>query len=434
MANVLFKTGTQAQYDALTTKNENALYWLLDTKKLYKGELLFAVGTEATTASAGLLSATDKAKLDALVTGSITDIQALDNSILVETEGTSKKLKVKISLSEDNLISLEDDGLNVSASKIASTLKFKSEYNPDTNKIVTEKDIAALEGAMHFRGVFNSLSEVSNPVSGDIAIVGSKEFVYGGSPEKWSELGDEGIYLTIATAEADYLKKSDAANIYETKENAEIEHKKLEDALNLISLKDIAWGKNNAKGTKYEVISAVDGFLTDESQNDLRVYIPKGSHYELQSVGEGGQANQFYMTVRAWSPRADVTGCRKGDYKNYDRDFTSMESIKVDEKTGRPYVDFWLAIAYTQDNGATWKEYADLSTDNKYIGYNWMVEWYVGDKLVSSGSKRITLVNTRDMFYNNKDWYIPSMEAKINENASKLEEVSSSMVWGAISQ
>ena len=80
MANVLFKTGTQAQYDALTTKNENALYWLLDTQKLYKGELLFAVGTEATTASAGLLSATDKAKLDALVTGSITDIQALDNS------------------------------------------------------------------------------------------------------------------------------------------------------------------------------------------------------------------------------------------------------------------------------------------------------------------------------------------------------------------
>ena len=146
------------------------------------------------------------------------------------------------------------------------------------------------------------------------------------------------------------------------------------------------------------------------------------------------------MTVRAWSPRADVTACRKGDYTQYDKHFTEMESIKIDAESGRPYVDFWLAIAYTEDNGATWKEYADLSTGTKYIGFCWLVEWYVGEELVASGSKKITLVNDREMFYNNKDWYIPALEAKLEETTTKLEEVTAqleeaktSMTWGVIS-
>ena len=51
MANVLFKFGTQEQFDTLSTKNENALYWLTDTQRLYKGESLYAVGKDATIAS-----------------------------------------------------------------------------------------------------------------------------------------------------------------------------------------------------------------------------------------------------------------------------------------------------------------------------------------------------------------------------------------------
>ena len=184
------------------------------------------------------------------------------------------------------------------------------------------------------------------------------------------------------------------------------------------------------------------------------MFIPKGSKYEKQAVGAGGDASKFYMTVRAWSPRADVTACRKGDYTNYDRDFAGMESIKIDPESGRPYVDFWLAIAYTEDDGATWNEYADLSTGTKYIGFTWLVEWYVGEELVASGSKKITLVNNREMFYNNKDWYIPALEAKLEEATTKLEETSvkleetttkleettsqlkevkTSMTWGVIS-
>lgn len=63
--------------------------------------------------------------------------------------------------------------------------------------------IAGISSSMHFRGVFDSLDDVTDPAAGDVAIVGVKEYVYGGEPAKWHELGDESIYalktVTIGT-------------------------------------------------------------------------------------------------------------------------------------------------------------------------------------------------------------------------------------------
>ena len=63
--------------------------------------------------------------------------------------------------------------------------------------------IAGISGSMHFRGVFTSKEEVTNPAAGDVIIVGIKEYVYGGEPASWHELGDESIYalktVTIGT-------------------------------------------------------------------------------------------------------------------------------------------------------------------------------------------------------------------------------------------
>lgn len=54
--------------------------------------------------------------------------------------------------------------------------------------------IAGISGSMRFRGVFTSLDDVTSPVAGDVAIIGVKEYVYGGDPATWHELGDESIY------------------------------------------------------------------------------------------------------------------------------------------------------------------------------------------------------------------------------------------------
>lgn len=63
--------------------------------------------------------------------------------------------------------------------------------------------IAGIAGSMHFRGVFASTTAVTDPVAGDVIIVGVKEYVYGGDPADWHELGDETLYalktITIGT-------------------------------------------------------------------------------------------------------------------------------------------------------------------------------------------------------------------------------------------
>lgn len=66
MANVIFKVGTKALFDALEQKDTNTLYWLEDVQELYKGNLLFATGKIASETAAGLMSAADKQKLDSI--------------------------------------------------------------------------------------------------------------------------------------------------------------------------------------------------------------------------------------------------------------------------------------------------------------------------------------------------------------------------------
>jgi hypothetical protein len=66
--------------------------------------------------------------------------------------------------------------------------------------------VADLAGAMHFEGVKDEVpTDNTGYVSGDVIIVGNKEYVFDG--DEWTELGDESIYLTKATAESDYVKK-----------------------------------------------------------------------------------------------------------------------------------------------------------------------------------------------------------------------------------
>ena len=86
----------------------------MDTQRLYKGDKLFGVGLEATQQFAGLLSAEDKKKLDALVAGSIAGLEAVDGTMSI-TDGDAgvKKLGVNVSKEAGNLIAVKADGLFV---------------------------------------------------------------------------------------------------------------------------------------------------------------------------------------------------------------------------------------------------------------------------------------------------------------------------------
>lgn len=119
MANVIFRTGTKAQYDALETKNSSTLYWLHDVLELYKGDELYGKGAEATTLASGLMSAADKQKLDSLTTGTALSLTPVDASIVITDTEDGKLIGVQISKEEGNAVQILQDGLFVPVATVA---------------------------------------------------------------------------------------------------------------------------------------------------------------------------------------------------------------------------------------------------------------------------------------------------------------------------
>lgn len=110
--NVRFYFGAQAKYDALAEKNSLALYFIEDTQRLYKGDVLIATGANATSLAAGLMSAEDKARLDSLVNSTISGLVPVDGTIVVsDGEGGVKQIGVRLSAQEGNILSAKEDGL-----------------------------------------------------------------------------------------------------------------------------------------------------------------------------------------------------------------------------------------------------------------------------------------------------------------------------------
>ena len=106
----------QATYDALTTKDSLALYWIQDTQRLYKGDQLYGVGLAATTEFAGLMSAEDKAKLDALVasSGGLSNLTAVDGTMVItDTADGGKAIGGAIAPDAGNALVAVEGGLFV---------------------------------------------------------------------------------------------------------------------------------------------------------------------------------------------------------------------------------------------------------------------------------------------------------------------------------
>lgn len=108
----------KSTYNDLEVKDNLALYWILETSELYKGEQLFGTGAFATQAAAGLLSAEDKAKLDALVAASEkSNLSAVDKTIVITETADGKAIGVAVSAQEGNALVAVEDGLFVPVAK-----------------------------------------------------------------------------------------------------------------------------------------------------------------------------------------------------------------------------------------------------------------------------------------------------------------------------
>lgn len=88
-----FFTSDKKRYDALVQKDPLSLYFIEDAetgyKALYKGANLIAVGSDATSAISGLMSADDKKKLDTI------DISELVTKSELESKGYLTEIQIQ---------------------------------------------------------------------------------------------------------------------------------------------------------------------------------------------------------------------------------------------------------------------------------------------------------------------------------------------------
>lgn len=184
--NVLFKIGTRAQFDAIVTKSETTLYWLSDTQELYKGDVLFGTGALATQSAKGLLSAEDKAKLDALVAGSLSNLVPVDGTIvLTDDENGGKKIGVAISTQPGNALVAVEGGLFVEQVDLAGVENRLTAVEGSIAQL--QKDIA---GGIRYKGTVTTKDDLpTDAKQGDLYEVtdDGSEWCYNG--EKWFEYG-----------------------------------------------------------------------------------------------------------------------------------------------------------------------------------------------------------------------------------------------------
>lgn len=191
--NVKFYFGLQEKYDALVERDSLALYFIEDTKRLYKGDVLIATGADATSMASGLMSAEDKIKLDSLVVGAISDLTPVDNTIIItDSDDGSKSIGVAISTETGNLISVKDDGLFAAVDSILidDVVGLKDRLEAVEN---------ALIGGIRYKGSVDTVEDLpEDAVQGDLyeVLEDNSEWCFNG--EKWFEYGKSSVFTPVA--------------------------------------------------------------------------------------------------------------------------------------------------------------------------------------------------------------------------------------------
>ncbi len=176
---------------------------------------------------------------------------------------------------------------------------------------------------------------------------------------------------------------------------------------------------------KYEITSKPEGTLVDYSDKEIRVLCPKSTVWTQQNVGATGNANMVYMGFKAYAPEGAV-GFKEGDrgvivdeYFDFNGDFAGTDEF------GRNYSICWFALASYDETTDTWTYFGKNSTTKKYIGWDYVVDWYDANGIViESDSVRINLAN-EDCYSVNVPYYVGVIEKQIEEIETKIEEVSS---------
>lgn len=145
---------------------------------------------------------------------------------------------------------------------------------------------------------------------------------------------------------------------------------------------------------KYEVSHKPEGTLVNYRDKEIRVMCKADTQWQLQNSGEGADVNAYYIGFKAYAPDNAVSF--KEDLQKTIIDtkmyyFEGNDFAGVDEN-GRKYSIVWLPVA--RYDGSAWTYYGASSSEGKYIGWYYSVEWYDADGvMIASDCIRINLSN-----------------------------------------
>ena len=459
--NVKFiSVGLKSSYLALATKDPSALYWIAETSELFKGGQLFGTGALATESAAGLLSPADYAKLQSLVVsgGGLSNLTAVDGTIsITDTIGGGKAIGVSISTDPTNALVAVDGGLFVPTVVVP-------EYSIEKQEVVADGFTASYRLKKTVNGVASYVGDTINIGQNLVLKSATLETVtQDGVPYTEAKVGDPYIKLEFndANASALYIPVKGLVDTYTAGSGIKIEN-------NVISVKlaDVTRGLTTVNGAlaldlatrqtdgamsaqdklvvdsipyayetrKYDISSVPAGTLVDYRDYEIRVMCPADAEFIQQNVGQNGQSNMYYMTFKAYAPRGAVS------FKEGDRGVIIDEMHTFDgpasgiDEFGRRYSVCWLALAVFDEVTKVWNYFGKNSTESKYIGWDYCVEWY-SDTGVKIGfdSIRINLSN-ENCHYVNKPYYMNNVATvgEIEEIKATVAELQEGYSWGEL--
>ena len=164
---------------------------------------------------------------------------------------------------------------------------------------------------------------------------------------------------------------------------------------------------------KFEITSLPEGALVDYRDKEIRVMCPVDTKWVKQTVGNTGNTNMYYMGFKAYAPEGAV-GFKEGDrgvivdeYFDFNGDFAGTDEY------GRNYSICWLALASYDASSDTWTYFGKNSSAEKFIGWDYIVEWYNADSVViASDCVRINLSN-ENCHSSTKPYYVGGMMKEV---------------------
>ena len=142
---------------------------------------------------------------------------------------------------------------------------------------------------------------------------------------------------------------------------------------------------------KFEIADVPIGTLVDYKESEIRVMCPSTTVWTKQAVGVGGDANTHYVTLKTYCSYDNAVGYKEVLSGNADPEI--LKDLKVDAY-GRRYQPTWLGLAKYDEASDAWSYYGALSSKEKYIGWDYAIEWYdENDVLIAKDSVRINLSN-----------------------------------------